>query len=145
MFKSSDVSYWNTSSFKNSSLILGIGYGLRFDCLLVFLKSLRKRTQFDLGLGCTKDWDPHYGSLVYSRTPSRTKLSTPFLNIYLCNFSTGYGIKNIGFEFSLIWSILYLFSRCQVFHWTTIQNFGIIPEIHYVVLLSDVGIGFPWN
>ena len=59
MFKSSDAAYWEPSYFNNVSLILGVGYGLHCNCFLRFIKSLRRRTQFDLGLGCAKDGDPH--------------------------------------------------------------------------------------
>ena len=59
MFKSNDVSYLKLSYFNNIPLILGTGYGLRFNCLFIFLMSLRKYTQFDLGLGYAKYWDPH--------------------------------------------------------------------------------------
>ena len=36
MFKSSYVAYWKTSNFNNISLILGIGYGSHFNCILEF-------------------------------------------------------------------------------------------------------------
>ena len=39
--------------------MLGNGYGLRFNGLFKFLNSLRKLTQFDLGLGCAKDGATH--------------------------------------------------------------------------------------
>ena len=60
MLKSSDVAYLKTTNFIKISLILGIGCGLRFNFLFRLLKSLRKRTQFDLGLGCAKDGAPYY-------------------------------------------------------------------------------------
>ena len=81
-------------------MILGIGYDLRFNCLFIFLKSLRKRTQFELGLGCAMYEAPHSESLALSRTTSRTKRSTYFLKISLCNFGTGYGLEHIGFTSS---------------------------------------------
>ena len=55
------------------SFILGIGYSLRFNCLFRFLQSLRKRTIFDLYLGCTKHAAPHSESFDISSTPIRTK------------------------------------------------------------------------
>ena len=91
IFKSSDLAYWRPSNFNNIALIFGIGYGFCFNCLFRFLKSLRKRTQFDLGLGLAKDGAPHYESYVTSRNPNRNKGSTSFLKISLCNFGTGYG------------------------------------------------------
>ena len=54
------------------SLILGIGYDLWFKFIYLFMKKLRKHTQFDLGFGCAKDGNPHYDSIDSSRTPSRT-------------------------------------------------------------------------
>ena len=59
-------------------MIFGIGYGFRFTCLFKFLKSLRKRTRFDLGLGYAKDGAPHSESFATSRTPNRTRRSTSF-------------------------------------------------------------------
>ena len=52
--------------------------------------------KFELGLGCAKDGANNSESFYISRTTSRTKLSTSFLNISLCNFGTGYGYKHIG-------------------------------------------------
>ena len=40
-------------------MILGIGYGFFLNFLFKFIISLRKRTVFDLGLGCAKDGAPH--------------------------------------------------------------------------------------
>ena len=37
--------------------------------------------------------------LTTELNPSRTKLSTSFLNIPLCTFGTGYGLEHIVFEF----------------------------------------------
>ena len=121
IFKSSDVTYWKPSNFNNISLIFGIGYGFRFNCLFTFLKSLRKRTQFDFGLDCAKDWAPHSESFDTSRTPSRTNRSTSFLKISLCTFGSAYVCESIYFAYYLIRSLLYLFYRYQVFHQTTLQ------------------------
>ena len=81
MFKLSDVAELKLPNFNKISLILGIGHSLRFNCLLRFLKSLSKCTQFDLGLGCVKDGAPHSESLDFSSTPSRNKRLTSFLNM----------------------------------------------------------------
>ena len=97
MFKSSGVAYWKPSNFNNITLILGIGYGLRLNYLSIFLSSLRKYTQFDLGLGCAKDGATHSGSFTSSRTYSRNKCPTSFFNISSCTFVTVYGFEHIGF------------------------------------------------
>ena len=68
-----------------------------FNCLFRFLKSLRKHTWFYLGLGCAKDGASHSESFATSRTHSRNKRSTTFLNISSCTFGTGYARKHIGF------------------------------------------------
>ena len=120
-----------------------IGYDFCFNCLFRFLKILRKLTRFDLGLDCAKDGAPHSESFATSRTPSNTKCSTSFLNIYSCTFVNVYVIDNIFFASSLNQSLLDLFSRCQVFHLTTLLIYVIILAIHYVVLLSAVDIEFP--
>ena len=101
MFKSIDVAYWKSFHFNKISLILGIGCGLHFNCLFIFIKSLRKRTWFDLGLGCAKGGAPHSESLAHVSTPNRTKISTYFFNISSCTFGTVYGLENIGFSPSL--------------------------------------------
>ena len=85
MFKLSDVAYWKPSDFNNI-----------YNFLFIFIKSLRERTRFDLGLGYAKYGDTHYESLAISRTPSSIKRSTSLLEIYSCNFFTRYGLKNIG-------------------------------------------------
>ena len=79
------------------SLILGIGYVLRFNCLFIFIRSLRKRTQFDLSFGCAKNGAPHYELLACSRNHIRAKRSTYFFNISSFTFGTGYGLEHIGF------------------------------------------------
>ena len=99
MFKSSDVVYWKPYNFNIISLISGVGYYLRFNYLYRFLKSLRKCTQFDLGLVCAKDGYPHSKLFSTSRDLSYTKHSTSFFDIYLCNFGTGYGREHIGFAY----------------------------------------------
>ena len=43
----------------------------------------------------------------------------------------------------LIWGLLDLFTRYQVFHQKTLLISVIILEIHYFVLFSDVDIEFP--
>ena len=55
------------------NFILGIGYGLRFNYLFRFLKSLRKSTRFVLGLVYENYGAPHSESFDMPRTPSRTK------------------------------------------------------------------------
>ena len=71
-----------------------------FSCLFRFLKSIRERSKFDLGLDWAKDGAPHSESFDTLRTPSRTEHITYFLNIYPCTFGTGYGCKQIGFASS---------------------------------------------
>ena len=85
-------------------MIFGIGYGFCFNCLFRFLSSLRKHIRFDLGLVWAKDRDPHSESFATLRAPSRTRRSTSFLNIYSCNFSTGYGRKHICFAYYFNWN-----------------------------------------
>ena len=65
-----------------------------------FLKSLRKRTHFFVGLGCAKYGAPHSESFSTPSTPNRTKFSTSFLDIYSCNFVTGYFCEHIFFTLS---------------------------------------------
>ena len=96
IFESNEVAYWKHPNFNNILLIFGIGYGFLFNCLLRFLKLLRKSTQFDLFLGWEKDGAPHYESFDTSRTPNSTKRSTSFLKISSCTFSTGYGNEHTG-------------------------------------------------
>ena len=81
-------------------MVLGIGYCLRFNFLFRFLKSIIKRTRFDLVLACAKDGAPHSELLGSSRNHSSTKRSTSFLKNYSCTFGTGYGLKHIGFTYS---------------------------------------------
>ena len=50
-------------------------------------------------LGCGKYGAPHYESFGFLITPSRTKHSTSFLNIFSCTFVTRYGKKHIGLSF----------------------------------------------
>ena len=97
IFASSDVAYLKPSNLNNISLVLCIGYGLRFNFIFKFLKSLIKRNRFVLGLGCAKDGAPHSGSFALSRNPSRTKHSDYSFNVYSYIFGTGYGLENIGF------------------------------------------------
>ena len=59
--------------------------------------TLRKRTWFYLGLGCTKDGAPYSESFATLRTPNSTKSSTSFLKIPSLTFGTGYGREHIGF------------------------------------------------
>ena len=63
----------------------------------MFLKSLSKLTQFNLGLGCAKDGAPHYESVYTSMNPNETNNSTSFLKISSCTFVTRYDCKHIGF------------------------------------------------
>ena len=100
VFKSSDISNWKPFNFNSIPLVFGMGCDSRFNWLFKFLKSLIKRTWFDLGLGCVKYWDLHYGSFNSSRTRNRNKLPTYFLDISLCNFGTWCGRKLIGLVFS---------------------------------------------
>ena len=97
MFKSSYLAYWKPYNFNNISLTFGIGYGFRFNCLFIFLKSFLKLTRFYSVLGCAKDGDPHSESFDTSRTPNKTKRSTSFLNISSYTVGTGYGCNHIGF------------------------------------------------
>ena len=76
-------------------MIVGIGYGFHFRFLFRFLKSLRKHTSFDLGLGCPHGGAPRSESFDASRTSNRTKRSTSFLKFYLYTFGTGYGREHI--------------------------------------------------
>ena len=98
--KTSDLEYLKPSNLKHISLILGIGYGLLFDWLFKFIKSIWKCNQYLFGLGCKKYGSPHSDSFDFSRTPSITKHSKYFLNIYPCTLGTGYGCKNISLESS---------------------------------------------
>ena len=151
MFKSSDVAilfppsslYWKPSNFNKISLIFGIGYGFRFNCSFRLLYSHRKRTIFDLGLSWTKYGDPHFESFATSSNPSGTKRSNSFLKISSCKFVTGYGPEHIGCAPSFNLNYNGYFSRCQVFHQTTIRILVIILAVHYVVLLSNFDIEFP--
>ena len=97
IFKSSDVAYWKPPNFNKNSFNFGIGYSFCFNCFFKFLKSIRKRTQFDLGLGCVKDGAPRYESFSTPRNHIGTKRSTSFLEISLCTFGTGYGHEHIVF------------------------------------------------
>ena len=81
-------------------MVFGIGYGFLFNFLFRFLKLLRRRNRFDLGLGCANNLVPHYESFATSRTPSTTKRSTSSLNISSCTFVTWYGRDQIGSAFS---------------------------------------------
>ena len=102
IFKSRDLAYWKPSTFNNTSFIFGIGYGFRFNCLFIFLRSLRKRTWFDLGLRWEQNWTPHYESFSTLRTHNMTKYSTFFLKTSPCTFSNGYFYKHTGFVPSFI-------------------------------------------
>ena len=95
MFKSSDTAYLNPYNFNNISLIFGIGYGFCFNYLFVFLKSLKKRNRFYLDLGWVKDGALHSESFATSRTYSRNRRSTSFLNVSSCTFGTWYGREQI--------------------------------------------------
>ena len=78
MFESSDVAYLKPSGFNKISLMLGICYGLCFNCLFVLIKSFIKDTRFVLVLGFVKDGAPHFGLLTLSGNPSSNKRSTSF-------------------------------------------------------------------
>ena len=73
-----------------------MGYCFHFNCFFRFLKSLRKITRFDLGLGCEKYGAPYSESFDTSRTPNRNKIPTSFLK-FVYTLDTGYGRKNISF------------------------------------------------
>ena len=123
-------------------MILGIGYGSRFNYLFIFPKAPIKRTRFYLGLGCAKNGAPHYELFPNYSTPSRTKHSTSFLNIPSCTFGTVYGLARIGFASSFNSK-----STISVFQVPSVpsnnsSNFVIILAIHYVLFQSDVGTGF---
>ena len=90
-----------TLSFQLHLIDFGIGYGFSFNFLFKFLKSVRKLTQFYLGLGCANYGAPHYESLSPPSNTSRIKLSTYFLNISSCTFDTGYVRDYTAFTSSL--------------------------------------------
>ena len=75
-------------------------------------------------------------------TPSKNNRWNYFLNISLCNFGTIYVRKYIGSNFSLIRSLLDLFSRYQVIHQVALQIYVIILAIHLKKEISDVDIEF---
>ena len=142
MVKYIDVEYWKPSYFNNISWIFGTGYGLGFNYLFRFIKSLRKRTWFVLGLSCAKDGDTHTESFALLRTHIRTKCSTSFLT-FLRLPSLPDMVFNISASHTfLIISPLYLFSRCQVFHQTTIRIFVITLSIHYIYLCQMLALIF---
>ena len=68
--------------------------------VFILINSLIKHTQLFLGLGCANDGAPNSNLFALSRTPIRTKYSTYFLIISLCNFGTGYGLEHVGFASS---------------------------------------------
>ena len=78
-------------------MIFGIGYSFHFNCLFIFLNSLRKRTIYDLGLVCAKDGATHSESFSTSITPNSNKSSTSLSKVSPCTFGTGYGYEHIGF------------------------------------------------
>ena len=80
-------------------MVLGVGYGLCFNCLFRFIQSLIKRTRLFLGLSCAEDGDTHSESFDSPRTSSRNKRSTSYLNIFSCTFGTRYGLGHIRFLF----------------------------------------------
>ena len=85
----------------------------------------------------------HSESFATSRNPNKTKRSTSFLNISLCNFGTGYGREYIDFTYCFNWKSTGSFSQVPSVPLDKFSDFVIILEMHYVVLLSYVGIGFP--
>ena len=124
-------------------MIFGIGYGFRFNCLFRFLKSLRKYTRFDLGLGWAKDGDTHYESFANLRTPSITKRSTSFLNIYSCTFGTGYGLNQIGFTSSFNPKSTGSFFQVTSVPSKILRIYVIFLEVNYAVSLLNVDTYFP--
>ena len=77
IFNSKYIAYWKHSNFNNISLVLGIVYGLRFNGLFKFIKSLRKHNQYIfLGLGCVKDWSLYYESFDLFITSCSTSFFT---------------------------------------------------------------------
>ena len=107
------------------SLILCIGYGLRYNCLFIFLRSLRKLTQFYLGLGCANHGAPHYYYFALSRNPKITKNSTDF-KIFLCvTLVRDMSSKISASNTLLTWIVMDLFSRFQVFYQNNCSNFCI--------------------
>ena len=54
-------------------MILGIGYGLRFNCLLIFLKSRRKHTRFVVVLGYVKYVETHFEPFDIASTIGRSE------------------------------------------------------------------------
>ena len=73
-------------------------------------------TRLFFDLGCLNDGDPHSDSFSVSRSSSRTKRSTSFLNISSCTLGTGYGIEHISFASYFNLNSTGYFSRHQVFH-----------------------------
>ena len=99
MFKSIDISYFKPSHFNNISLILGIWYVLCFNCLVKFLKLIRKTLYF-FWFVMWKIWRSTFRVFAIFKNPSGDKCSTSFLNISSCNLDTGYGLQNICLSFS---------------------------------------------
>ena len=100
MFKSSDVGYLKPSCFNSISLIFGIVYISRFNCLFKCHKLLRNCTQYVFAFGWTKYGAPHSESFLCSSNPRLTNLLTWFINISSCTISTGYGRDHTGFASS---------------------------------------------
>ena len=74
--------------------------GFRYNCLFRFLKSVRKRTRFDIGLAWVKDGAPHSESFTTSKNTNKIERSTSFWNIPSCTLGNGYGREHIGSAFS---------------------------------------------
>ena len=138
--------------------------------VLIFIqiyKSLRKRTHFDLGLGCAKDGDPHSESLFCSRTPSRAKRSISFLKISQCNYGKWIWSQTyrlcILFQFKVYWIFFQVpsvpsnnsskfcnnfsnslhFISCMCWHWFSITLFK--SEFHIYHLKLHVIIQYKYG
>ena len=123
-------------------MIFGIGYGFRFNCLFGFLKSLRKRTQFYLGLGFAKHAAPHSEPFSTLRNPNRTKHSTSLLNISSCTLGTDYSRKHISFA-----SYFNLKSTRSVFQVPSIplNNYSDFCNVFGISLCCDILKCWHWG
>ena len=124
-------------------MIFGTRYGFRFHCLFIFLKSIRKRTIFDLVLGSANDGAPHYELFDTPSNHSRTRHSTSFLT-YLCVPLVLYMVASrLALHPLLTYILQDVFSRFQVLHQTTLWISVKKSAIHYVVSLLNVDTYFP--
>ena len=135
--------YWKSSNFNKISMIVGTWYGFHFNFLFKFLKSLRKRTWFDLGLGCAKYVDTHSDSFDTTMTPSKNKRSTYFWTFPCVPLLLGMFMSILTSNPILTQSLMDMISKCQVFHRTTLRISVKISSINHVVSLLNVDTEFP--